>query len=56
MILLWGLCLGVLIIKDNFHMDEIGNGIHGLKAIQLKREQVTNHAGYLSEDKLTNLF
>lgn len=56
MILLWGLCLGVLIIKDNFHMDEIGNGIYGLKAIQLKREQVINHAGYLSEDKLTNLF
>lgn len=54
--LLWLLCWCSIIIKDNDYTDKSGKGINGLKSIELKREQVTKHAGYLSEDKLTNVF
>ncbi|KEH90975.1 membrane protein [Clostridium novyi A str. BKT29909] len=55
-ILLLMACSVVSNIKHRLYVDEMGNEIHGLKAIELKREQVTKHAGYLSEDKLTNIF
>ncbi|OOV54907.1 hypothetical protein B1A67_09565 [Clostridium botulinum D/C] len=55
-ILLLMVCSVVSNIKNRLYVDDMGNEIRGLKAIELKREQVTKHAGYLSEDKLTNIF
>ncbi|CAG7840769.1 MULTISPECIES: ABC transporter permease [Clostridium] len=55
-ILLLMVCSTISNIKHRLYVDEMGNQIRGLKAIELKREQVTNHAGYLSEDKLINVF
>ncbi|KGM96922.1 membrane protein [Clostridium novyi A str. 4552] len=55
-ILLWLLCLGILTVKDQDYTDKSGKGINGLKSIELKKEGVTKHAGYLSKEKLTNVF
>ncbi|KEH95887.1 ABC transporter permease [Clostridium novyi] len=55
-ILLWLLCLGILTVKDQDYTDKSGKRINGLKSIELKKEEVTKHAGYLSKEKLTNVF
>ncbi|EDS78318.1 putative membrane protein [Clostridium botulinum C str. Eklund] len=55
-ILLWLLCLGIFTIKDQDYTDKSGKMINGLKSIELKKEGVTKHEGYLSKEKLTNVF
>ncbi|AEB75135.1 ABC transporter permease subunit [Clostridium botulinum] len=55
-ILLWLLCLCIIVIKDHDYTDKSGKVINGLKSIELKKEGVTKHEGYLSKEKLTNVF
>ncbi|KGM95721.1 ABC transporter permease [Clostridium botulinum] len=54
--LLWLLCWCSIIIKNNDYTDKSGKGINGLKSIELKQEGVKKHEGYLSKEKLTNVF
>ncbi|NEZ46200.1 ABC transporter permease [Clostridium niameyense] len=48
--------LSILFVTENSYVNKEGNRIHGLKAIELKRKDVSLVSGSLSIDKLTSIF